>query len=75
MCGLPPMLSVESRGQPRALRASVLTCVRRIGMQPAALAAGLVDYLVEAGTSAEERGLALARDIAQARPIKTYSRT
>jgi len=37
-------------------------------MQPAALAAGLVDYLVEAGTSAEERGLALARDIALARP-------
>ncbi len=30
--------------------------------------AGLVDYVVEAGASAEERGLLLARDIAQARP-------
>ena len=34
--------------------------------------AGLVDYVVEAGASAEERGLVLARDIAQARPAAAH---
>ena len=33
--------------------------------------AGLVDYVVEPGTSAEERGMVLARDIAQARTTLT----
>jgi hypothetical protein len=59
----------HARSQLQALWASFKTCLERCsGMQPAVLAAGLVDYLVEAGSSAEERGLALARDIAQARP-------
>ena len=33
--------------------------------------AGLVDYVVEPGTSAEERGMVLARDIAQVRTVLT----
>ncbi|KAK9838117.1 hypothetical protein WJX81_002334 [Elliptochloris bilobata] len=41
---------------------------RRIDASEAATY-GLVDYVVEPGTSAEERGMVLARDIAQAGPI------
>ena len=33
--------------------------------------AGLVDYVVEPGTSAEERGMVLARDIAQVPTVLT----
>ena len=36
-----------------------------------AASAGLVDYVVEPGTSAEERGMVLARDIAQVRTVLT----
>lgn len=36
-----------------------------------AATAGLVDYVVEPGTSAEERGMVLARDIAQVRTVLT----